>query len=352
MSGFIIYGLPRSRTYWLSQFLTYRDWQCDHDAVRNCRSLADVKAWFSQPGMGTVETSAAPWWRLVKQYAPDTRIAVVRRPVGEVVASLARLSPAMDAAKATAYLTRLNVKLDQIEARVPGALSVSFDDLATEAGCRRIFVHCLPYQHDAGWWALLASLNLQVNMQRVTKHYEAHKDQLAALGGMAGQKIREGFERHYSTDGMTIEQVSFDTFLDKGRHLFAEHLLEVGEPPDAYLAKNIPVMRGLYETGAMQVTVAHSNGRMFGYLMAIIGPSLEQEGRTSAMHLTFYASKDAPGLGLKLQRSSIEALRERGIDEVLMRAGTRGSGPRMGALYRRLGAVDYGQLYMLPLKAN
>ena len=39
---------------------------------------------------------------------------------------------------------RLDRKLEQIERRVPGVLSVSYADLATEAGCRAVWQHCLP----------------------------------------------------------------------------------------------------------------------------------------------------------------------------------------------------------------
>ncbi len=33
MRPFVVFGLPRSRTAWLSRFLTYGDWVCGH-AVR------------------------------------------------------------------------------------------------------------------------------------------------------------------------------------------------------------------------------------------------------------------------------------------------------------------------------
>ena len=72
--------------------------------------------------------------------------------------------------------------------------------------------------------------------------------------------------------------------------------------------------------GALQITTARSNGRMFGYLLTVIGPALEFPDITSATNTFFYASREFPGLGMKLQRASIEALRARGVTEVLMRA--------------------------------
>jgi hypothetical protein len=84
--------------------------------------------------------------------------------------------------------------------------------------------------------------------------------------------------------------------------------------------------------------------------MAVIAPSLDAPDQTDAMHLTLFASREFPGLGMKLQRASIAALRAKGVDELFMRAGVRGDGPRLSAAYRRLGATDYGQLYALTLK--
>ena len=89
---------------------------------------------------------------------------------------------------------------------------------------------------------------------------------------------------------------------------------------------------------------------MFGYLMAILGPSLEFEDTTVAVNTTFFASKEFPGLGMRLQRASAEALRQRGVSELVLWAGGRGSGPRLASLYKRLGANDWGQLYHLDLK--
>jgi len=102
----------------------------------------------------------------------------------------------------------------------------------------------------------------------------------------------------------------------------------------------------------LQITTARSNGRMFGYLMTIIGPSLASGTTTSATHTTFYADPSFPGLGLKLQREALAMLKERGVDEIVWEAGKRGSGPRLGAMYRRLGAAEHGETYRLQLTGN
>jgi hypothetical protein len=43
-------------------------------------------------------------------------------------------------------------------------------------------------------------------------------------------------------------------------------------------------------------------------------------------------------------------LKARGVNDVFMRAGVRGSGDRLDTIYRRMGAQNNGQEYRLILK--
>lgn len=348
---FLVLGLPRSRTKWLSTFLTYGDWTCGHEELCRARTMDDVRSWFAQPFVGSAETAAAPWWRMAVRICPDIRIAVVRRDPAQVVDSLLRLDLGFERAPLQRVMAHLNRKLDQIERRC-NVLSVAFDDLATEATCARVFEHCLPYRHNSAWWASLSPLNLQMNLAALLRYYAANAEQLRKLTLTARQQEIAAMSARCVADieGVTLQEERFEDFYRDGKALFAEHLVEVGESPDNYSLKNLPMMRLLDRVGAMQITTARCNGRMFGYLMAVMCPSLESENVVSAMHTVFYASRDIPGLGVRLQRWSVARLLEKGVGEIFLRAGTRGSGPRLGSLYRRLGAEDAGHLYML--KAN
>lgn len=352
MTPFIVYGLPRSRTYWLSRFLTYGDWTCGHEETRHFRTIEDIKSWAAQPCIGTAETGAAPWWRLADSMFPDMPVVVVRRPVDQVLASLANSGLSFDRPAMARNLSALDRKLDQIKRRVPNAISVQFSDLANEATCAKIFEHCLPYKHDPAWWSLLSPMNLQINLPALLRYYAAYRPQINKISSMAKQRIISGMSRRTrDIDGITIQEEPFGTFYRDGKAQFAEHLVQVGEAPEAMEQKNIPLMRTLENIGCLQVMTARCNGRMFGYLMAVISPSLESPDTTSAVHTIFFASKEFPGLGMKLQKASIAALREKGVNEVFLRAGTRGSGPKMGSLYKRLGAEDHGQFFVLKLEA-
>lgn len=350
-NGFIIYGLPRSRTFWLSRFLSYGAWTCGHDEARHARTLEDIKLWFSQPFTGTVETAAAPWWRAVETMAPGTRTVVIRRDPADVCESLHRLGLGFDSDGLRRTVEKLDKKLDQIERRIPNVLSIRFDALAKEDICAKIFEFCLQTPFDPAWYAQLSRLNLQCDMRAMLRYAKAYAPQMEKLGRVISHKIKQDFSwrKETPTDGMTIQYECFDEWFRDAAPLFRDHMMATEQDIDDYNLKNIPVLRAIDKIGLMQITTARSNGRMFGYLMTVLSPSLDAENVMSAIHLPFYASPDVPGLGMKLQRAALNGLRERGVHEVFGRAGVRGSGPRLGAVYKRLGAEDVGRMYRIPL---
>lgn len=348
---FVVFSMPRSRSTWISKFLSYGEFGCGHEELLNLRSLDDAKAWLSQPCTGTVETAAAPFWRLLQRYRPDARIAVVRRPVAEVMASFMALPLGFDPATLEPLVRRVDAKMAQIERRVPNVVSVTFAELGTEDGCRRVFEHCLPYAFDVAWWQAVSAVNIQMDMRQCVRKFRAYEPQLTKLAKMAKQATLAGMAREVEIDGVTFQQEPFEQWYRDGKELFAEHLVRVGEAPDNHAFKNLPLLRGLDAAGALHITTARSNGRMFGYLATLVGPSLESVDGVWATNTFFYASPAIRGLGMKLQRASIAALRERGVGEVFMLAGPRGDGPRMGSLYRRLGAEDSGEFFRLKLEA-
>lgn len=348
MSGFIIYALPRSRTWWLSRFLSYGDWHCGHDEARHFRSMDDVRSWLSQPCTGSVETMAAPFWRLAK----DVRAVVVRRPAAEVIESLTRLG--FDPVLMARLVARLDHKLDQIERRTPNVLSVSFDDLADEAVCAKVFEFCLPYRHDRNWWAAMAAVNLQTSMPALTRYAFAHRQQIEKMAKIAKHHaiaaMRPDVER---PDGVTIQEEPYETVWRDAKTLFAQHSVDAGEAPDYHFGLNSDQFEALAQAGAWQIVTARANGRMFGYVSAIIGPSLERKDLITATQLGMFVSPDARGMNLpmRLQRYAVEAYRRRGVGKAIFRAGTNGSGPAMGAVYRRVGATSLGEYYEMSLAA-
>lgn len=342
---FIVMGLPRSRTFWLSKFLSYRDCHCGHDQLQHMRSLEDVQTWWTQPNVGTVETAAAPFWRLLP---PGIRIVTVRRSAEDVLASVMRALPRCDPTHMLGVLRAADRKLDQIERRIPGVLRVEFDALATEATCARVFEHCLPYPHDPEWWATGHELKVSGNLAAQARYATAYLPQLQKLARAAKHRTLAGMARPGAPpEGFTFQDESAEDWYRDAVPLFRAHMALTGQDIGDWSRKNITLARQLDAAGVLQIITARSNGRMFGYCISAIGPSLDDPSATVAQQLPIFADPTCPGLGMKLQRFSINALRARGVTEVLGRAGTRGSGPRLGTMFRRLGFEDAGHLYRL-----
>lgn len=356
MFPFVVFALPRSRTYWLSRFLSDGAYTCGHDEIMHFRTLEDVKSWFVQPCIGSVETGAAPWWRLLAKYAPGCRVATVRRPIRECVESTLGADPVLyqivGRSGLTAEYERLSRKLDQIEGRIKNVVTVDFKSLSNEDACKRLYEHCTGYAHNHDRWLLMARDNKQVSLPSMTKYCIAYQTQMRRVAAMAKHETVKMLmaRRVAPPDGFTIQEEVFDSFWRDGAELFAEHCKRVGEAPGSYLAKNEPLMRAVDSMGNMSIITARSNGKMFGYLMTVLSPSFEDASRKSAIQTTFFVSENAPNMGIKMQRAAIEKLRERGVEEVFFRAGPRGDGPRMGAMFKRIGASHDGEFYRMDLR--
>lgn len=346
MTPYVIFALPRSRTKWLSCFLTHSAWRCGHDELLHCRSLADVKSWLSQDDTGTVETAAAPFWSLLP---PNVRVVTVRRPVEGVMGSLAKVlrfePPVM-----RALIGRLDRKLDQLEARLPNVRRFEFDDLAQEETCAALFQHCLSLPHDHDWWQAHDSLNIQVNIQHELRYYTAHKPQLEKLARVAYHEIVRGMRRRpvQPPDGVTFQQETLhQAFTDpSAQWLMTQECAQLGEDPQAWRGMNLPLFERLEAKGNLHIFTARSNGRMFGYIVSAVGEAYHGRDQLEAEQVSFFAAPGWTGLGRKLQHAAIEDLRAQGVDRVMM---FQPDSARVGLLYRRLGAQQTGQRYVLEL---
>jgi hypothetical protein len=198
----------------------------------------------------------------------------------------------------------------------------------------------------------MVPLNLQIDMPALLRYYQAHEPQLTKLAKVAKHRtmtLMATAPRREPDDGVTFQTEPFRAFYQEAAPLFAEHLVQTEQAPDDHVGKNLGLFEALDDAGALQVITARSNGRMFGYLVSVIAPSLDAPDVTQAEHTIFFGAPEIRNLGMRLQRAARDALRSRGVDVLITRAGHRGSGPRLGALYRRLGAAEFGQLYRLEL---
>lgn len=181
---FIIYALPRSRTAWLSEFLTYKDWECYHECAVFMRSIDEVKSFFKSENVGCVETAAAQGRCLIKSIVPDIREVVILRPVGDVVDSLMQLD-SMGVVKYDPIILRRNMEYgDRVLRKIAkesNVMVIDYADLNKEETCRAIFEYCLPYSFDKAWWNSLKDKNIQVDVGAFFRYYHENKQAIEAF---------------------------------------------------------------------------------------------------------------------------------------------------------------------------
>lgn len=350
---FLVMGLPRSRTAWLSKFLTYGPWVCGHDQIRYFRSLEDIKSWLSQPFIGSAETIAPLYWRLIPRFMADGRVLIIRRPVAEVVESILKQGlVGIDRPKLLTNMLRMDAKLDQAEQRLPNCISINFDELDDQEICKIAFEHCVGLPFNMAWWNYWGQINVQVSMDATMRYMFSHINQLSRVSLMAKHQMMVDLmtrPREGPRDGLEIQEESFDSSFPEAEKLFASHCVAVGEPPDEWTRKNIPLYQKMDAVGMLQVLTARANGKMFGYLVSMLGETTDSATMRSATHTLCFASKEWPGAGLRLHREAIKKLKSKGFDEIIMRSNP-GAGERIEAIYKHIGAEFDGKIFRVKLE--
>lgn len=178
---FVVYALPRSRTAWLSNFLTYGGWQCGHEDSVFMREVADLPAYFGRSRVGAVDTAAAPGWRLIDHLVPGIRRAVIRRPLAEVYDTMMALPKvAFDPRKLRNIIEYVDRMLDEISAQ-PGTLTLPWDALNDEAGVRALFEHCLPFAFDRDWWRGNRGRDVQIDVGNLMRYFFDNRAEIEAF---------------------------------------------------------------------------------------------------------------------------------------------------------------------------
>lgn len=160
---FMIFGLPRSRTAWLSHYLAYGGARVGHDIAADCNSIDEFLRAFGTL-RGSVETAGMLGWKLVRRAYPRAQLMVVRREPKQVLASLATFG----ICNVEAEIYMRDALLGAIAAA--GAPSFRFEELSDPAVGKAIFETCLGLPFDLDWFESRCALNVQVDMvQQIAK---------------------------------------------------------------------------------------------------------------------------------------------------------------------------------------
>lgn len=139
-SPFLILGLPRSRTAWLSLLFTVGDCYCFHDLTADVLSIPHFAQRLTmQPGriVGDSDSGALLILEELLEELPDARICYVRRPMCDALVSFATATR-IPTETARPMFHELEARLDAAEKRWPGA-SVTFAGLDRPEEIQRIW---------------------------------------------------------------------------------------------------------------------------------------------------------------------------------------------------------------------
>lgn len=181
MVPFIVFTLPRSRSAWLSHFLSSDDVQVGHDLILECAYVSDFFRLLDARG-GTIETGAITGAKVIRRMRPDIKMAVVRRPVDQVIRSLVGIGLANLVPRQIEQRAEL---LDELS-KEPGVLTIAFEDLATYDACNRLTEFCRGAPCPPERWDRFADFNIQLNIPRRVAKLQAKAVNI--------QRIREQVE--------------------------------------------------------------------------------------------------------------------------------------------------------------
>jgi len=139
MSKFFILGLPRSRTYWLSEFLG-----CMHEGYHYYPNYSE----FMNSNYIGDSTTCYPW---IKDYIKNYKKVVIERDIEEVFDSSVRLFPHVD----IETLYDMKIELDEIE----DCLRIDYQDINKKLP--EIWEYCIGTEYDKNRAQKLMSVKLE-----------------------------------------------------------------------------------------------------------------------------------------------------------------------------------------------
>jgi GNAT superfamily N-acetyltransferase len=345
---FVIFGLPRSRTAWLSWFLSGDgvDRPCGHDIGAKLDTVEEIVDTLQNKLCGTAETGSMMGWRLIRKAIPECRFLVVERPVYEVEESLERCG--LPVARQEIDMRRK--WLDEIKQQY-GVLhfnSTSLNDVAFSAQVFRVCHGRLP---SSEWVRYAVTQNVQIDIPLRVSLLQGRVSKISAIKLAVAER---DFElRNARLPFVTIRQERWSDVEKEHAELSREHFQEVeeGVEPRRPYKIDAALLSEMDKLNVIHIHAARIDGELVGYCCWNIMPDAESAGLLIATHGPWFVvgRQDVRSLhlGTLLFDRSIEALKERGVKCVFPHHRMQGRGARLGAFYERRGAKEIQRTYCL-----
>ena len=171
MRPFFILSLPRSRTAWLANLLTFGDSFCFHEPLLGVEWIADLHRTFSASNakyVGCADAGASFFVDTIANCFPSAPVVVIRRDVDEVDASCKRIGLEMEHRTLCVMDNLLNHA-----ARWPRAISVRYSELSFIDSLRTIWNHCAqPGAFNENRARSLMGMNIQLTAPELRRRLD------------------------------------------------------------------------------------------------------------------------------------------------------------------------------------
>ena len=183
MKNFFILSLPRSRTAWLANFLTYENSYCFHEGLLSCKNISAMRQLFESTGKPTVGNSDCGNMLFLDELRddfPEAKFVIIDRPVDEVIDELHEIGLIYFDPK----VMELTAQELAVAKRTMDALVVDYRDL-DENACRHIWQYCIGTPFDEHRWRMLDGLDIQIILSKKLEAIRENEPNIESLMGRA-----------------------------------------------------------------------------------------------------------------------------------------------------------------------
>jgi hypothetical protein len=170
MRPFFITGLPRCRTAWLANYLSYGDTICLHDMAHHLTfaEIEDIQRKSGCSNVGYADPALLLRWRTLIDDVPKARWLVVERDPEDVARTWDDVLGQDSRMELLAYQN----ELEGLKRTAGGVLTVAFDDINTRLG--EIERHLAPGFQCPQWRRdMLTRLNVQKTARMIRQEMES-----------------------------------------------------------------------------------------------------------------------------------------------------------------------------------